>query len=106
VRRAKGILGLVGVVLAAGAAVGADFTVVQKNRAFSAKQLTVKVGDQVVFLNQDDVRHNVYSETKGLEFDLIQPPGSSNTVRFAQPGTATVQCAIHPVMKLEVRVTP
>lgn len=104
--RMRVVLGLASMAAWAGAAAGADFTVIQKTRAFSVKQLTVKVGDQVIFLNQDDVRHNVYSETKGLEFDLVQPPGSSNTVRFSQPGTATVQCAIHPVMKLEVRVTP
>jgi plastocyanin len=84
----------------------ADFTVVQKNRAFSVKELAVKVGDQVTFVNEDDYNHNVFSETQGLAFDLIQKPGARHTVRFAQPGVADVECAIHPVMRLKVRVTP
>lgn len=88
------------------AAVAADLTVTQKDRAFSVKQVTLKVGDQLTFVNQDTVNHNLYSETKGLEFDVLQKPGSSQAVRFAQPGVAEVRCAIHPVMKLEVKVTP
>jgi plastocyanin len=102
--RPAGILALL--VSLAGLALAADMTVVQKDRAFSVSTLAVKVGDQVVFVNQDTVNHNIYSETKGLEFDVLQKPGTSHTVRFAQPGVTEVRCAIHPVMKLEVRVTP
>ena len=89
-----------------GTAAAADFTVRQKDRAFSVRQLTVKVGDQVTFVNDDAVSHNVVSETKGLEFDFVQRPGRSDTVRLAQPGVAEVSCAIHPVMKLLIQVTP
>ena len=92
--------------IAASGAGAADVTVIQKNRAFSVQRLAVKVGDQVTFVNQDGVNHNVYSETKGLAFDFAQPPGRSDTVRFSRPGVAQVQCAIHPVMKLEVQVNP
>ena len=89
------------------ATVGAtDFTVVQKDRAFSVRQLAVKVGDQVTFVNSDTVSHNVVSETKGLEFDFVQRPGRSDTVRLGQPGVAEVSCAIHPAMKLRIQVTP
>jgi plastocyanin len=91
-----------GSVCAAGAA---DFTVRQKNREFSVRQLTLKVGDQVTFVNSDTVTHNVYSATKGLEFEIeLQLPGRSDTVRFARPGVAEVTCAIHPNMKLRVDV--
>lgn len=97
---------LLGGVLGAIAAAATDLTVVQKDRAFSIRQLTAKVGDQVTFVNNDTVNHNVYSETKGLEFDFVQRPGRSDTVRFTQPGVAEVSCAIHPVMKLQIQVKP
>ena len=85
----------------------ADSTIIQKNRTFSVREITVKVGDHVVFVNNDTVSHNVYSETKGLEFEIeLQPPGRSDAVRFSQPGTAEIECAIHPDMKLRVYVKP
>ena len=96
---------LVGAVLL-GTAAAADFTVRQKNRTFSVRQLTVKAGDQVTFVNDDAVSHNVVSEAKGLEFDFVQRPGRADTVRLAQPGVAEVSCAIHPAMKLRILVTP
>ena len=84
--------------------VAADFTIIQKNTAFSVRQIAIKVGDRITFVNGDSANHNVYSETKGSEFDIPQRPGRSDTVRFSQPGTVEVQCAIHPDMRLEVQV--
>jgi plastocyanin len=84
-----------------------DFIVIQKNREFSVKELTVKVGDRVMFVNNDTVTHNVYSDTKGVEFEIeLQPPGRTDSVRFSRPGVADVKCAIHPNMKLRVEVKP
>ena len=84
----------------------ADFTIVQKSKAFSVRQITVKVGDRLTFVNADSVSHHVFSDTKGSEIDILQRPGRSDTVRFSQPGTVEVECAIHPDMKLEVQVRP
>ena len=102
----RAVLVLAALLTAGTAAQAADTKVVQKDRKFSVKQLTVKVGDTVTFVNADDVRHNVFSEAKGAAFDLVQPPGNSQTVTFAQPGRVDVQCAIHRVMQLEIQVTP
>ena len=82
----------------------ADFTVIQKDNAFSVRQITIKVGDRITFVNDDSASHNVYSETRGSEFDILQRPGRSDTVRFSRPGTVEVQCAIHSDMILEVQV--
>ena len=88
-------------------ATAADFTIIQKNRTFSTREITVKVGDRVIFANNDSVTHNVYSETKGLEFEIeLQPPRRFDAVRFLHPGVAEIECAIHPVMKLRVHVAP
>ena len=84
----------------------ADFTIIQKGSAFSVRQITIKVGDRITFVNQDSVNHHVFSETKGSEIDILQRPGRSDTVRFVQPGTVAVECAIHPEMTLEVKVRP
>jgi len=84
---------------------GADFTVIQRNQEFSVRQLTVKVGDRVTFVNSDTVTHNVYSETRGSEFEIeLQPPGRADSVRFSRPGVVEVRCAIHSLMKLHVDV--
>jgi plastocyanin len=84
----------------------ADHEVVQSDRTFSKSEITVKVVDQIVFRNDDEVTHNVYSVTPGMGFDLKrQAPGASSTVPFTKEGTAEVQCSIHPKMKLVVHVT-
>ena len=91
--------------VAAGMAGAADFTVVQKNREFSVAEIEVRVGDRIVFFNIDSVTHNVYSETKGAEFEIeLQPPGRSDSVRFSNPGPVDVSCAIHPSMRLREHV--
>ena len=95
-----------GAVLVHAYGAAADFTIIQKNNTFSVHQITIKVGDRITFVNADSANHNVYSETKGSEFDIPQRPGRSDTVRFSQPGTVEVACAIHPDMRLEVQVRP
>lgn len=77
----------------------------QKDKAFSQEKITVKLGDSIEFKNSDSVVHNVFSNTKDLEFDLrTQQPGKSSVVTFDKPGTCEVRCAIHPKMKLTVEV--
>jgi plastocyanin len=93
--------------VAAGFALAADVTVVQRNQEFSVRDLEVRVGDRVTFVNGDNVTHNVYSETKGMEFEIeLQPPGRSDSITFARPGNLEVRCAIHSAMKLRVDVKP
>jgi plastocyanin len=87
-----------------GSGVAADFTIVQKDKKFSASQITIKVGDRITFVNNDTVNHNVFSDAKGAEIDILQRPGRSDTVQLAWPGTFELECALHPEMKLEVRV--
>ncbi len=95
-----------GAVLVHADAAAADFTIIQKNKTFSVPQIAIKVGDRITFVNEDSVNHHVFSDTKGSEIDLLQRPGRSDTVRFSQPGTVEIECAIHPVMRLEVQVRP
>jgi plastocyanin len=77
----------------------------QQGRAFSSESITVKKGEAVTFLNDDTVPHNIMSATKGNEFNLGSlPPGSSTDVTFKDDGDVQVICAIHPRMKMTVKV--
>lgn len=80
-------------------------SVSQKDKTFSSAALTVKAGDSIVFKNDDDVTHNVFSNTAGNEFNLkTQAPGASSSVTMKTAGTVEVRCAFHPKMKLTVTV--
>jgi plastocyanin len=100
-----GVGGLAALVSAAAFA-GGHHTVSQKAKAFSTAELEVKVGDTVEFKNDDDVAHNVFSVSKPQPFNTkVQTPGKSADITFAKEGTVEVRCAIHPQMKLLIKVT-
>jgi plastocyanin len=94
-------------IVAASHAYAANVTVYQENRKFSEPEVTVKAGDTVTFSNKDSFTHNVFSGTPGMAFDLkTQKSGQSSEVTFDKAGEAEVQCAIHPQMKMKVKVQP
>jgi len=94
-------------IAAAHAALADDVRVVQRDKRFSAAKVTVKSGDLVTFVNNDEAMHNVYSFTQGFNFDLGgQDPGEETTVRLSRPGVVDVRCAIHPKMKMQITVEP
>jgi plastocyanin len=77
----------------------------QQGRVFSSESLTVKKGEALTFLDDDSVPHNIMSASKGNEFNLgSQAPGSSTDVTFKETGDVAVICAIHPRMKMTVKV--
>ena len=99
---------LAATVLVALSALGeaADHQVAQKGRLFSVESITVKKGDTITFVNDDSVPHNIMSTSSGNEFNLgSQGPGTSTPVTFNQAGDFEVICAIHPRMKMTVKVT-
>lgn len=82
-----------------------DHVVTQKNKLFSTEELNVTAGDSVIFKNDDDTSHNVFSSSEGMKFNLgIQKQGAESSQKFDKPGTYEVRCAIHPKMKLKVTV--
>jgi len=90
----------------AGTASAADFVVEQKNKAFAPTTLKIKVGDAIDFRNADPFNHNVFSLSDVKTFDLgSYPQGQSKKVVFDKAGTAEIECAIHPDMKLKVEVS-
>ena len=82
-----------------------EHTIGQKDKTFSVASITVKPGDRIVFENDDQITHNVYSTAKGSEFNLrAQAPGAKASVTFSTAGLVEVRCAFHPKMKLLVIV--
>ena len=83
----------------------AEHTVSQKGRAFSESAVTIKKGETINFVNDDNIAHNIMSTTSGNEFNLgSQSPGASSNVTLNNAGEVTVLCAIHPRMKMSVTV--
>lgn len=79
--------------------------IVQDNREFSQEEVSIEVGERLQFENRDSVTHSLFSRTPGFEFNIpAQRPGARDVVRFDKAGTATVECAVHPSMRLEVHV--
>jgi plastocyanin len=77
----------------------------QKGRIFSSENVAIRKGEKLAFLNDDSVPHNIYSASKGNEFNLgSQPPGASTDVVFNEAGEVRVMCAIHPRMMMTVKV--
>lgn len=87
-------------------ALAANLTITQKGRVFSSESITIKKGESLTFVNDDTVPHNIFSTSKGNEFNLgSQTPGASTDVTFKEAGEVQVICAIHPRMKMTVNVT-
>lgn len=84
----------------------AEVQIVQLNKEFSQKEITIKKGDAISFKNAEtNVTHNVFSLGPANGFELkTQAPGESSTAKFAEVGVTEVECAIHPNMKLKVNV--
>ena len=78
----------------------------QKGLRFSKASAAIAVGGTMHFHNGDDVIHNIMTidvndepEDQGL-----QKPGQTISTKFDKAGTYQVRCAIHPKMKMTVKV--
>ncbi len=77
----------------------------QKDKTFSAKEITIAVGDEIEFHNFDDTAHSILSLTPGMEFDLkTQRQNEIKKHTFTKPGRLEIGCDIHPKMSLIVNV--
>src|SRR5262245_25309254 len=94
--------------LVAGAAFSAatPYLVSQAGQQFHPREVTIKRGETVQVVNDDgDLLHHVYVDSDKLQFDSgDQKPGTRTNIEFTNLGTFVVLCAIHPKMKLTLRV--
>ncbi|MDD9952329.1 MAG: plastocyanin/azurin family copper-binding protein [Zetaproteobacteria bacterium] len=84
---------------------GKQVTISQKGKKFSEKEITIKVGDEIKFINDDDTAHHLMFKAGGKKVSHKQPKGADPFVhKFEEEGKLKVRCAIHPKMKLKVKV--
>ncbi len=71
-----------------------DRTVNIDDNAFEPDRLTVSVGTEVTWVNQDDVQHTVTADDDGFESDELDE-GDEFSNRFTDDGTFDYHCEIH-----------
>jgi len=78
----------------------------QKGREFRPNSIAIKRGEQIEIINDDgDLRHHAYIDSDTMTFDSgDQEPGTRAVIVFPTRGAFEVLCAIHPKMRLVVRV--
>lgn len=68
------------------------------NYAFHPATLTVPVGAEVTFTNQDQTAHTATSTDPALDTGTVNP-GHTATVVLNKPGTYTYYCQFHAFMR-------
>ena len=84
-------------IIAVSPAQATDTQVTIDNFTFNPKQITVKAGDTVVWVNHDDIPHTVASRTQGFRSKALDTDDKFSFT-FVTPGTYDYFCALHPVM--------
>lgn len=83
----------------------AEITVQMAGADYAPARLEARVGDRLIFVNDDTLDHNVFVPTVGHGVDLgKQTPGSSTELPLGKAGAFDVECVIHPGMHLAVQV--
>jgi plastocyanin len=71
----------------------------QKNMTFIPHVLPVVAGSTVEFQNNDDVMHNVFSNSPAQRFDVgMFGRGETRSVTVDKPGVVELRCNVHPTM--------
>ena len=78
-------------------------TVAIKGFKFSPATLTIKVGDSVVFTNEDGAPHTATADNGAFDTGRLGK-GESKSVKFTEAGNFTYFCGVHPAMKAEIIV--
>ncbi len=67
------------------------------NFSFLPPTLTVKVGTQITWTNDDDIPHNVVSNDQSFKSRVLDTD-EKFTYTVSKPGTYIYYCSIHPKM--------
>lgn len=94
---------LLGTLLVTTALFSAEHHINQKGKTFIPHEITIAVGDTLIFKNSDPFAHNAYTDDEDNEFDIgMQSPGTDASITIKVAGVFSIECAIHPNMLLEV----
>ena len=78
-------------------------TVTIEEMQFKPAELTVKVGDSIVWVNKDMFPHTATSKAKAFDSQQIDP-GQSWTYRAVKKGAGPYVCSLHPTMQGTLRI--
>ncbi len=78
-------------------------TVAIANFAFNPSSITVRANTTITWKNNDGVAHTATADNGAWDTGSI-PSGGSASVTFANGGTFSYHCAIHPMMRASVTV--
>ena len=79
-----------------------------RSLAFNPPAFHAKVGQTVIWTNEDNAPHNV-TYVSGPRFRSSRPklrPGARFSLTLHQPGTIHYYCSIHPWMTATIIVSP
>jgi len=82
-----------------------DATVAIDNFTLTPAALSVKAGTKVIFVNHDDIPHNIVGETIKFHSKALDTDESFSFV-FDKPGEIVYFCGLHPQMKGKITATP
>ena len=74
--------------------------------AFTPQVLTVPVGTEVVWMNQDNTQHTVTSDDNTAFASSLLKVGDTFSHPFDEPGIFPYHCSVHPFMTAQVVVQP
>jgi plastocyanin len=80
--------------------------IAMKDIKFDPEQATAKVGQEICWPNEDEVRHNAVAQ-EGADFaSELYGKGETFTATVEEPGTVEYVCTVHPGMDGTIEVTP
>lgn len=100
--RCAGLVAAVMIISSMAAAEAGQVTISMKDRQFTPDSITVKVGETIEWLNDDQDVHQVISGSGLQDANLGKPldsgtllPGQRFTYTFSKPGHYPYMCVIH-----------
>ena len=70
---------------------------------YAPETVTVKVGTEVTWTNDDDATHTATADDSSFDTGDLDK-GDAKTVTFEMPGKFTYYCRFHPFMKATIEV--
>lgn len=104
--RAALVLAAVGGMMAS-ASVAEEHRIAMADMTYAPAVVEAKVGDTLVFVNDDTAAHDVFIPTVGFSTDFgKQDPGNEARMTLMKPGLFDVECVFHDNMHTRIVVRP
>ena len=85
-------------------AAGGEHRIVIRAADYVPRQMTVRAGDTVEWVNEDIVAHTATDKARGWEVTVS--PAETGRVTLQTPGTVDYFCSFHPNMTGTILVVP